>query len=1168
MLQPATLHARFEAQADRYPSRVAVTADGESCTYSDVDRRANRLAHYLRSLGAGPQTLVGICLPRGLDLIIAIVAVVKAGAAYVPLDPENPPERLGFYLHDSAAPLLITTTGFLPTAVAGMSVVHLDVDGAELANWPDTRPPQTAGPDDLAYVIYTSGSTGVPKGVMVTQRNVVRLFDSTDHWYGFQCSDVWTMFHSAAFDFSVWEIWGALLYGGRLVVLPFTVTRSPESVARIIREEGVTVLNQTPSAFRQVSRAILESPDNHNLRYIIFGGEALDFTSLREWVARYGARRTALINMYGITETTVHVTYRKLSAHDVENAVGSMIGEPIPDLGLMVLNDRFEPVGAGERGEIYVTGEGVAAGYINRPELTAERFLNIRGVRAYRSGDLGRPTPKGDLEYLGRIDQQVKVRGFRIEPGEICARLSRHPQIRDNVVIAVGGPADSRLVAYCVPLGSRPSPSDLRRFLATQLPDYMIPAAFVFVDVLPLTTNGKLDRNALAAPVEDAAPFSEPQTDTERLVAEAWRDVLHCPTIGRDDNFLALGGDSLSAARVAARLSAARSIDLSIGVVLQSPALADLAMSLDAGAPSRLGVPVPVRRDGPLPASIAQQRLWYQWRLDPHDVAYNETLTVRMQEAIDCRALETALSVLVERHESLRTSFRQIGGALVQVIEPAAPVRLSVVDSATPSALASEMATQPFDLECSPLWRVRLVRAAQTEYQLLFTIHHSVWDGLSEAVFVGELEQLYRLQLAGSKPMLPPVTVQSGDLTAWEDRRLANSDVQPQIDYWTRKLGGTLPVLRLSSARTRPEMPSPSGARVPISLTERESDAVRDFAGREHCTLFQVLLAAIYGVLHRYSGQNDFCVGTVHSTRRFPGAESVIGYHVSPLVLRTKFDGSLSFRELLRRVRETTLEAHAHPDPAPETIIEFLRPPRVAGVNPLFQAGFSLAPRVAPSGAWTWRHDEVFNGCAKFELSWQLGDQPEGIRGHLEYKTTILDPDLAESLARETTSFLLQSMREPDRPIGYAGAFGARSPAEIERELLPFLATRLPDYMIPSTFVFVDALPLTPSGKVDRKALPAPPRMGRVDVKRSTTSDNIQSVVAAIWEDVLAMPDVPLDTPFFDLGGHSLALARVQIAVHEKLSFDVPMVALLRHTTVRALAAYLATRSPATATMR
>lgn len=612
------LHEWFAAQAAQTPDAIALTCAGQQMTYRALNERANQLAHHLQSLGVGPNTPVGLCLERSLEMVIGLLGILKAGGAYLPLDPMYPAARLTWMVED-AQPVALVTQGHLAAHIpaASLPLICLDHDAAQLDQYPTHNPISTVTPADLAYIIYTSGSTGQPKGTLIHHDNVARLFTATAAWFHFQAADVWTLFHSIAFDFSVWEVWGALLYGGRLVIVPYAVSRSPEEFYSLLIQERVTVLNQTPSAFRQLLTvdATAKGEQTLALRYVIFGGEALELQSLRPWFATHGDQTPQLVNMYGITETTVHVTYRPLTCADLAGTA-SVIGQPIPDLQLYLLDKGQQPVPIGIPGEIYVGGAGVGHGYLKRPELTAERFISnpFGAGRLYRSGDLARyqltADGKLEVEYLGRIDHQVKIRGFRIELGEIEAVLNQHPAVRESVVLVQGDqPEQKRLVAYVAARteeseqntaseanGSRHSSAsglrsqEMRDYLKQRLPDYMVPATFVWVEALPLTDNGKVDRRALTqmtvvdqAPTE---PVTPPTTPTEATVVDIWAEVLPglgngAAGIGIHHNFFDLGGQSLLVGQVAARINKTFGIELPMRTLFESPTVVALAASID-----------------------------------------------------------------------------------------------------------------------------------------------------------------------------------------------------------------------------------------------------------------------------------------------------------------------------------------------------------------------------------------------------------------------------------------------------------------------------------------------------------------------------------------------------------------------------------------------------------
>ncbi len=595
------IHQLFEEQAERTPNAIAVVFEGRQLTYRELNHRANQLACYLQSLEVGPEVLVGVCVERSLEMIVGLLGILKAGGAYVPLDPVYPKERISLMLSDSQISVVLTQQSLIEKLPEHQArPICLDRDWNLISQSPVDNLNTGVTPQNLIYVIYTSGSTGIPKGVLIRHANVVRLLRATQAWFNFTSKDVWTLFHSYAFDFSVWELWGALCYGGKLVVVPYLVSRSPDSFYQLLSQEQVTVLNQTPSAFRQLIQAeeSANNPGKLALRLVIFGGEALELQSLKPWFDRHGDRMPQLVNMYGITETTVHVTYRPLTQRDLQGK-GSLIGCPIPDLQVYLLDQHRQLVPIGVVGEMYVGGAGVARGYLNRPELTEERFIpnpfsDAPNSRLYKTGDLARFLPKGDLEYLGRIDHQVKIRGFRIELGEIEAALTQHPEVRETVVIArEDQPGNKRLAAYLVPNQQPPTNGELYYFLKGRLPDYMIPAAFMLLDALPLTPNGKVDHRALPIPEglrpELGAIYMAPRTETEKRIAAVWQQVLQIDELGIHDNFFELGGNSILLIQIHSKLKEIFQQDLSIVDMFQYPtiqALADYLSLVKPGKPS------------------------------------------------------------------------------------------------------------------------------------------------------------------------------------------------------------------------------------------------------------------------------------------------------------------------------------------------------------------------------------------------------------------------------------------------------------------------------------------------------------------------------------------------------------------------------------------------------
>ena len=1040
----ATLSGRFAQAARAHPGRTAVSCGDDSLTYAELDARAARLAAALRALGVAPETRVGLCLERGVELIVGMVGILRAGGAYVPLDPSYPPERLGWLLEDSAVPVLVTRTehaAALPPH--GARVLCLDRPEA----WPaGAEGVDNVLPENAAYVIYTSGSTGRPKGVVVTHAGVLRLFASTEEWYGFDEQDVWALFHSFAFDFSVWEIWGALLHGGRLVVLPYDVIRDPAALLDALRRERVTVLNQTPSAFYPLIQAAESAaPGELALREVIFGGEALDFAALRPWVERQGDAGPRLVNMYGITETIVHSTFRPLSREDVREAAGaSLIGVPLRDLALYLLDRDGAPVPTGAPGELYVGGQGLARGYLGRPGLTAERFVpdpfsGEPGARLYRSGDRARRRGDGQLEYLGRLDHQVKIRGFRIEPGEVEAALLTHPGVRECAVVPREDPAGGlRLVAYVVAADAAPPPEALRQHLRERLPEHQVPAAFVALEALPLTSNGKLDRRALPAPEADAlarpAESLAPRTETERLVAGVWQEVLGLPAVGVEDNFFEMGGHSLLATRVMARLRQLCAVELPLRVLFERPTVGALARQVDAartaGARLRLPPIVPVPREGAPALSFGQERLWFLDQMQPGSAFYNVPLALRLEGALDVEALERALGEVVRRHEVLRTRFPAVDGRPRAVVDPPEPFLLPVVDlSALPAEERArtsrlrqrEEARAPFDLAAGPLLRAVLLRLGPEEHVLLAGMHHIVSDGWSTGVLMREVDALYAAFRRGEPSPLPELPVQYADFAAWQREWLRGESLEGQLGYWRERLAGAPPLLELPTDRPRPAVQSYRGAARGMVAPDRLRDALRALCRREGVTPFMALLALWQLLLSRYAEQPDVVVGTPVAGRTQSELEGLIGFFVNMLPLRTDLSGDPDFRALLAQVRETTLEAYAHQDLPFEQLVEELQPDRTLGYAPVFQSVFTWgdAPdeEATPGGLPVRRMGTGDTGTAKFDLT-LFAVEAEG-RLHLSatFATDLFDAETVERMLGHLESLLEHAAAHPELPV-------------------------------------------------------------------------------------------------------------------------------------------------------
>src|SRR5580693_863503 len=851
-----TLPELFEQQVARAPDAVAVVCEGRGLSYAELDARANRLARYLVALGAGPERLVAVAVERSAGLVVALLAVLKSGSAYLPVDPEYPTERIAYMLGDARAMLLVCDQAMAARVPAGdipRVVVDDEICAAAVAAFPSARLDDgeriarllSAHP---AYVIYTSGSTGRPKGVVVPHHNVMRLVAMTGDWFDFGPGDVWTLFHSYAFDFSVWEMWGALATGGRLVVVPYLVSRSAAEFRKLLAAERVTVLNQTPMAFYQLMDVWGEGSELA-LRYVIFGGEALHCARVARW-ARAVPGAPVLVNMYGITETTVHVTGQVVN--DDADGAASVVGTPIPDLQVFVLDERLDLVPPGVAGEMYVAGAGLARGYLNRPGLTAERFVACPfggpGERMYRTGDLARWTADGILEFLGRADDQVKIRGFRVEPGEIEAVLASCPGVAQAVVtVREETPGDIRLVGYVVPAGSAGDGAGggsvvagagagvgagagwaaggaglartVRAFAAQRLPGYMVPAAVVVLDELPLTVSGKVDRAALPAPSYAAGSGRGPTTVREEIVCGVFARLLGLDRVGPEDSFFDLGGHSLLAVRLVSQIRSVLGAEISVRAVFEAPTPAALAALLEDAGPARAALG-PRERPVRVPLSFAQQRLWFLAQLEGPSATYNIPAALRLAGDLDAAALAAALGDVAGRHEVLRTVFPAVGGQPCQHILDPSDVRWELpVTPVTEQDLPEEvmrLTGQPFDLAAEVPLRARLLAVAADVHVLVVVLHHIAGDGWSMRPLARDISAAYAARCRGEAPDWVPLPVQYADYALWQREVLGEEDapasmLAQQVDYWRQALAGAPEELQLPVDRPRPAAASHRG---------------------------------------------------------------------------------------------------------------------------------------------------------------------------------------------------------------------------------------------------------------------------------------------------------------------------------------------------------------------
>jgi amino acid adenylation domain-containing protein/thioester reductase-like protein len=1010
-----TLLEGFERQVRLGPSMPAVTYGATTLSYAELDERAARLAHAVANCTGLDRSLpVAILLDRSHDVIIAMLAILKAGACYLPLDTHSPRERTSIILDDAKPQIVITTTALASGVDCGMLAICLDRfdwTGPSLSStWPDA--------DVRAYVIFTSGSTGRPKGVEVTHRNVLRLFTCTERMFAFGPGDRWTLFHSCAFDFSVWEMWGALLYGGCLIVVSYDVTRDPQAFYNLVRQERITILNQTPSAFAQFSQADALSADRLSyLRTIIFGGEALAFGTLRTWLDKYDDQRPSLVNMYGITETTVHATHWRISRSDLESNQ-LLIGRPLDDLTIEIVDAELRRVAVGGIGELCIGGPGVTLGYLNRSDLTAERFIAspfAPGDRLYRSGDLGRLRADGIIEFVGRNDQQVKVRGFRVELGEIEAILTAHASVAQSVVIArENDDGEEQLVGYVTPAsGMNIRNDDLRAFVADRLPDYMVPTAFVRLDVFVLTSSGKVDRRSLPPPDATAYAthvYEAPTGAIESTLASIWSTVLGVARVGRSDNFFSLGGHSLLAVRMAARVRSAFGRELSVRDVFLHPVLAELGVALvSAHVLDKGSTIIPIARSASMPMSFAQQRLWFLCQIEGANAAYNIPFGMRLHGELDVPALRGALRRLIEQHEPLRTTFGLEAGEPIARIEAAehAQFRLLEHDVRMAADGPSEVrrfkdveARTVFDLANGPLIRGRLIREGDSAWTFLITMHHIVSDYWSMGIFARDLSASYNARIAGHDDPLKLPAVQYADYAVWQRQWMQGERLEQQIYFWREALAEAPALLELPTDRPRPAAQDFAGSFSRLTLDEGLTARIMSLGRRHDSTAFMTILAAFGMVLARLSGSSDVVIGTPVANRGQTETESLIGFFVNTLALRLRIDDDTKVCDVLAHTRASVISAQEHQDVPFEQVVEALHPVRSLAHGPLFTVCLAwqnaLDTKMSITGLDVDYADAAEHTVSRFDLTLVLEETGNTIAGGFEYATALFDATTIE----------------------------------------------------------------------------------------------------------------------------------------------------------------------------
>jgi amino acid adenylation domain-containing protein len=1056
--QEQCIHKLFEQQVEKTPHAVAVVFEDKQLTYQQLNNRANQLAHYLQTLGIGPDVLVGICIERSLEMVVGLLGILKAGGAYVPLDPEYPQERLEFMLEDTQTPVLLTQEKLVNSLPAHQAqLICLDSEWQLIAQHSEENPVSEVTIDNLVYIIYTSGSTGKPKGVMVAHRGIC------NHLYWrqatFQLTERDKVLQTIPFSFdpSVWQLFWPLSFGGQLVMARPGGHQDPAYLVKVFTEQQITVSGLVPS----IIQVLLEQEGIENcqsLRHVTSGGEALAIELGERFLNRLNLDNI-LINCYGPTEASIDVS--TWICQRGTNYTIAPIGRPIANVQTYILDKNLQPVPVGQSGELHIGGIGLARGYLNRPELTAEKFIlnpfsSAPNARLYKTGDLARYLSDGNIEFLGRIDHQVKIRGFRIELGEIEATLATHPALQQTLVmVREDVPGDKRLVAYLVahPEQVSPSPSELRSYLQDKLPEYMVPAAFVLLNTLPLNPNGKVDRRALRVPdtadFGDANSFVEPRNATEEVLVGIWVQVLGLERLGIHDNFFEFGGNSLLATQVISRIRQNLRVEIPLRLLFETPTIAGLASAITSlSFPTERSFyanatienqstdvveqqTIPQLAERHLaPLSFAQQRVWFLEQMEPNSAAYLIPIAQRLLGKLNVGVLQQSLDAIVAHHEALRTNFiTSDDGSPIQVIGAARSVQLKLIDLTQEQAsnqeeqvqrLLKHEAQRPFDLTSDLMLRATLLQIDHQEHILLLVMHHIASDGWSIGILWKQLAAVYEAFLNDLPNPLPKLPIQYADFAVWQRQWLSGQVLSQQLDYWKTQLAGATTVLELPTDQPRSPVQTYRAAMQSVMLPQTLAASLSALSRQEGITLFMTLLSAFGTLLHRYTGQEDILIGSPVAGRNRAEIEQLIGFFINTVVLRIDCSGQPSFRSLLNRVRQMALGAYTHQDMPFEKLVEELQPERDTSRNPLFQVWFNmlnLGDIEVKLPGMVVEPISIPEAASKFDLTLYLTEQQQGIQLELVYNADLFSPDTMQRMLEHYQTLLEGIVANPEQQI-------------------------------------------------------------------------------------------------------------------------------------------------------
>ncbi|TAE53139.1 MAG: amino acid adenylation domain-containing protein, partial [Nostocales cyanobacterium] len=1028
------IHQLFAEQVEKTPDAVAVVFEKQQLTYSELNQKANQLAHYLISLGVKVESLVGICVERSVEMIVGILGILKAGGVYVPLDSEYPTERLKFMLEDTQLKVLLTQESLVNKLPENNTkIVYLERDAQIISQHSQNNINLEITVDNLAYVIYTSGSTGTPKGVKVIHRGVNRLLFGINY---IQLDEKQRFLQLApiSFDASTLEIWGALLHGGLCVLFPDKIPTA-EKLGQFIDEYEINILWLTAALFNSIIDEKAESL--LGIKQLLIGGEALSVTHVKKALEKLP--NTQIINGYGPTEsTTFTCCYHIRKLENIKESIP--IGKPIGNTQVYILDNNLQPLPVGVPGELHIGGAGLARGYLNRPELTAQTFINNPfdngKTKLYKTGDLVRYLENGNIEYIGRSDNQVKIRGFRIELGEIENAISQNEDVQTSVVVVrENNPGYKQLVAYIVSENTLET-SEIRQYLKGKLPEYMIPSAFVYLESLPLTPNGKVDKRALPLPTinaEIADNYVAPRTPTEEILAAIWQQLLKVENVGINDNFFELGGHSLLATQLISRIRSSFQIELPLRSLFTTATLRELAELIQQKQQEKADIvytPIlPRGENAELQLSFAQQRLWFLNQLEPDNSSYNIPVALRLQGNLEFAALEKSFTEIISRHQALRTNFTAGEGTAKQVISTGEKWQLSVIDlqnldketqEKTVQELVIEQGIKPFNLANEFSIRASLIVLSETEYILSVCIHHIVADGWSMGVLVDELVTLYNAYVQSQESPLAPLPIQYADFAIWQRQWLQGNVLENQLNYWKKQLENAPTFLELPTDKPRPALQTFAGAYQEFTLSKDITDKLIKLSQQYGVTLFMTLLAGFKTLLYRYTEQTDILVGSPIANRHHKEIEGLIGFFVNTLVLRTDISGNPKFHELLTRIRSTALSAYAHQDLPFEMLVEVLQPERDLSHSPLFQVMFILQNTPDSEIELTGLKATSLTmetATAKFDLTLSMKHSDRGLEGVWEYNTDLFDSSTIERMTGHFITLLSAIVVNPQETI-------------------------------------------------------------------------------------------------------------------------------------------------------